>query len=209
MDYHLDTLAIHAGQDPDPTTGAIMTPIYQTSTFVQSAPGEHKGYDYSRSGNPTRAALEALIAALEGGRYGLAFASGLAAIDTLMHTLNPGDQVIVGNDVYGGTYRLFERVLARYGIRFSWIDLSQPDTLRAALTPETRLLWLETPTNPLMSLADIPLLADMAHAHGNVIVAVDNTFASPAIQNPLKLGADIVMHSSTKYLGGHSDAVGG
>jgi cystathionine beta-lyase/cystathionine gamma-synthase len=207
--YHLDTLAIHAGQDPDPATGAIMTPIYQTSTFVQSAPGEHKGYDYSRSGNPTRAALEALIAALEGGRYGLAFASGLAAMDTIMRLLNPGDQVIVGNDVYGGTYRLFERVLARFGVEFRWIDLSQPDALPAALTPQTRMVWLETPTNPLMTLADIRLLADTAHAHGNVIVAVDNTFASPALQLPLKLGADIVMHSSTKYLGGHSDVVGG
>jgi len=208
-EYHIDTLAIHAGQDPDPTTGAIMTPIYQTSTFVQSAPGEHKGYDYSRSGNPTRTALESLIAALEGGRYGLAFASGLAAMDVALRTLNPGDHVIVGNDVYGGTYRLFERVLARFGVRFTWIDLSQPDALQAALTPETRLLWLETPTNPLMTLFDIQLLSDIAHAHGNVIVAVDNTFASPAIQQPLKLGADIVMHSSTKYLGGHSDVVGG
>lgn len=207
--YHIDTLAIHAGQDPDPTTGAIMTPIYQTSTFVQSAPGEHKGYDYSRSGNPTRAALEALIAALEGGRYGLAFASGLAAIDTIMRLLNPGDHVIVGNDVYGGTYRLFERVLARYGIQFSWVDLSNPDTLDATITPHTRMLWLETPTNPLMTLADIALLADKAHARGNILVAVDNTFASPAIQKPLQLGADIVMHSSTKYLGGHSDVVGG
>jgi len=208
-EYHIDTLAIHAGQDPDPTTGAIMTPIYQTSTFVQTAPGEHKGYDYSRSGNPTRTALESLIAALEGGRYGLAFASGLAAMDVALRTLNPGDHVIVGNDVYGGTYRLFERVLARFGVRFTWIDLSQPDALQAALTPETRLLWLETPTNPLMTLFDIQLLSDIAHAHGNVIVAVDNTFASPAIQQPLKLGADIVMHSSTKYLGGHSDVVGG
>lgn len=207
--YHLDTLAIHAGQDPDPATGAIMTPIYQTSTFVQSAPGEHKGYDYSRSGNPTRAALEALIAALEGGKYGLAFASGLAAMDTIMRLLNPGDEVIVGNDVYGGTYRLFERVLARYGVRFTWLDLTQPDALRAALTPQTRMMWLETPTNPLMTVVDIPLLSEIARAHGNVIVAVDNTFASPALQNPLQLGADIVMHSSTKYLGGHSDVVGG
>ena len=205
--YHLDTLAIHAGQPPDPATGAIMTPIYQTSTFVQSAPGEHRGYEYSRSGNPTRHALEELIAAIEGGRYGLAFASGLAATDTTLRLLNPGDHVIVGNDVYGGTYRLFERVFARYGLRFSWVDLSNLEKVRAAFTPQTRLLWLETPTNPLLSLADIRALADAAP--DKVMVAVDNTFASPALQQPLALGADIVMHSSTKYLGGHSDVVGG
>jgi len=205
--YHLDTLAIHAGQPPDPATGAIMTPIYQTSTFVQSAPGENKGYEYSRSGNPTRHALEELIAALERGRYGLAFSSGLAATDTIIRLLNPGDHVIVGNDVYGGTYRLFERVYARFGLRFSWVDLSHLDTVRAAFTPQTRMLWLETPTNPLLALADIAALAQAAPE--KVIVAVDNTFASPALQQPLTLGADIVMHSSTKYLGGHSDAVGG
>ncbi|MCC6612207.1 MAG: cystathionine gamma-synthase [Anaerolineae bacterium] len=205
--YRLETLAIHAGQEADPATGAIMTPIYQTSTFVQSEPGQHKGYEYSRSGNPTRAALEACIAGLEGGQYGLAFASGLAAIDTIMRLLNPGDHVIVGNDVYGGTYRLFERVLARYGLRFSWVDLTQPEALDAALAPQTRMLWLETPTNPLMTLVDIPALVARVPEH--VIVAVDNTFASPAIQQPLRLGADIVMHSSTKYLGGHSDVVGG
>ena len=184
-----------------------MTPVYLSSTFVPSAPGEHKGYDYSRSGNPTRTALEGLIAALEGGRYGLAYASGLAAIDNVMRLLNPGDHVIVGNDVYGGTYRLFERVLVRYGLRFTWVDLRDTEQVRAAYTPETRLLWLETPTNPLMALADIEALARTAP--DNVIVAVDNTFASPAVQQPLLLGADIVMHSSTKYLGGHSDVVGG
>lgn len=205
--YHLDTLAIHAGQEPDPTTGAIMTPIYQTSTFVQSAPAEHKGYEYSRSDNPTRTALQELIAAIEGGQYGLAFASGLAAIDTALRLLNPGDHVIVGNDVYGGTYRLFERVHARYGIEFTWVDLTSDDAVRAAFTPKTRMLWLETPTNPMMRLADIAALADSAP--GDVLVVVDNTFASPAIQQPLLLGADIVMHSSTKYLGGHSDVVGG
>lgn len=205
--YHLDTLAIHAGQEPDPATGAIMTPIYQTSTFVQTEPGVNKGYEYSRSGNPTRAALEALIAALEGGKYGLAFASGLASIDICLRLLNPGDHVIAGSDVYGGTYRLFERVLARYGLRFSWIDTSDMDALKAAFTPETRMLWLETPTNPLMSLADIQAISDATP--DNVIIVVDNTFASPAIQQPLLLGADIVMHSSTKYLGGHSDVVGG
>lgn len=184
-----------------------MTPIYQTSTFVQRAPGDHQGYEYSRSGNPTRTALESLIAALEGGRFGLAFASGLAATDTVLRLLNPGDHVIVGNDVYGGTYRLAEQVYARYGLRFSWVDLRQPEQLRDAFTPDTRLLWLETPTNPTMTLADIRAIADLAPEP--VIVAVDNTFASPALQQPLLLGADIVMHSSTKYLGGHSDVVGG
>ncbi len=206
-DYHLDTLAIHAGQDPDPTTGAIMTPIYQTSTFVQSAPAEHKGYEYSRSGNPTRQALEDLIAAIEGGRHGLAFASGLAAIDTVMRLFNPGDHIIVGNDVYGGTYRLFMKVYARYGLTFSWVDMNDIEAVRAAFRPETRLLWLETPTNPLLAIADIAHLAKLAPE--KVLVGVDNTFASPAIQQPLLLGADIVMHSSTKYLGGHSDVVGG
>lgn len=204
---HLETRAVHAGVTPDPSTGAIMTPIYQTSTFVQSAPGEHQGYDYSRSGNPTRTALEKCIAELEGAKYGLAFASGLAAIDTIMRLLNPGDHVIVGNDVYGGTFRLFERVLKRYGLQFSWIDLTNPDSLPSALQPNTRLLWLETPTNPLMSLADMAALASAAPQ--GVIVAVDNTFASPAIQQPLAYGAHVVMHSSTKYLGGHSDVVGG
>lgn len=204
---HLDTLVIHAGQEPDPATGAIMTPIYQTSTFVQSAPGEHKGYEYSRSGNPTRAALEACIAGIENGKYGLAFASGLAAIDCVLRQFNPGDHVIVGNDVYGGTYRLFERVYARFGLRFSWVDLANLEAVKAAFTPQTRLLWLETPTNPMLALADLRALADAAPQQ--VWVAVDNTFASPALQQPLNFGADIVMHSSTKYLGGHSDAVGG
>ncbi len=205
--HHFDTLAIHAGQEPDASTGAIMTPIYQTSTYVQSGPAQHKGYEYSRTDNPTRAALEALIAAIEGGQYGLAFSSGMAAIDTILRLFNPGDHVIVGSDVYGGTYRLFERVYARLGLKFSWVDLSNLDAVRAALTPQTRMLWLETPTNPLMALADIAALAKLAPQQ--VIVGVDNTFASPAIQQPLLLGADIVMHSSTKYLGGHSDVVGG
>lgn len=207
QDYHFDTLAIHAGQEPDPTTGAIMTPIYQTSTYVQAAPAEHKGYEYSRTDNPTRAALEKLVAAIEGGRYGLAFSSGMAAIDTVLRLFNPGDHILVGSDVYGGTYRLFERVYARYGLRFSWVDLSNTDAVRAAFTPQTKLLWLETPTNPLMSIADIVALTGLAPQP--VLVGVDNTFASPAIQQPLLLGADIVMHSSTKYLGGHSDVVGG
>lgn len=206
-DYHLDTLAIHAGVEPDPSTGAIMTPIYQTSTYVQEAPDKHKGYDYSRSGNPTRAALEKNIAALEGAKYGLAFASGLAAIDTLMRLFNPGDHIIVGNDVYGGTFRLFDKVLSRYGLKFSWVDQTSLDAVKDAFTENTRLLWLETPTNPYLSLGDIAELA--ASAPQNVLVGVDNTFASPAIQQPLKLGADVVMHSSTKYLNGHSDVVGG
>lgn len=206
-DYHLDTLAIHAGQEPDPTTGAIMTPIYQTSTYVQPAPAEHRGYEYSRTDNPTRTALQHLVAAIEGGRYGLAFASGMAAIDTILRLLDPGDHVIVGNDVYGGTYRLFDKVYRRYGLTFSWVDLNDSAQLQAAFQPSTRLLWLETPTNPMMKLADI---AQLAHsAPEGVLVAVDNTFCSPAIQQPLRLGADIVMHSSTKYLGGHSDVVGG
>ncbi len=205
--HHFDTLSVHGGVEPDPTTGAIMTPIYQTSTFVQKAPGEHTGYDYSRSDNPTRTALQTSLATLEGGKHGLAFASGLAAIDTVLRLLKPGDHVIVGDDVYGGTYRLFERVIARYGIRFSWVDMTNPQNVKDAFTPQTKLLWLETPTNPMMRLVDIQQLA--ALAPDGVMVAVDNTFASPAIQQPLALGADIVMHSSTKYLGGHSDVVGG
>lgn len=206
-DYHLDTLAIHAGQAPDPTTGAIMTPIYQTSTYVQPAPAQHTGYEYSRTDNPTRTALQELVAAIEGGNYGLAFSSGMAAIDTIMRLLNPGDHVVVGNDVYGGTYRLFEKVYRRYGIHFSWVDLNDEAAVRAAFTDKTRLLWLETPTNPMMKLTDIAALSAMAPE--GVLVAVDNTFCSPAIQQPLLLGADLVMHSSTKYLGGHSDVVGG
>ncbi|MFQ3567210.1 MAG: cystathionine gamma-synthase [Aggregatilineales bacterium] len=206
-DYRFETLAIHAGQEPDPTTGAIMTPIYQTSTFVQRAPGEHSGYEYSRSGNPTRTALEGLIAALEGGRYGLAFASGLAAIDTLLRVFNPGDHIIVGNDVYGGTYRLFEQVCTRFGLSFSWVDLGDEAAVRAAVTDRTKLVWLETPTNPLMSLVDIAAIRKLLPK--DILIGIDNTFASPALQQPLLLGADIVMHSSTKYLGGHSDVVGG
>ncbi len=206
-DYHFDTLTIHAGQEPDPTTGAIMPPIYQTSTYVQPAPAEHKGYEYSRTDNPTRTALQDCFAALEGAKYGLAFASGMATTDTILRLLKPDDHVIVGNDVYGGTYRLFERVYARYGLHFSWVDLTDLDAVKAAFTPQTRLLWLETPTNPYLALADIEALAQLAP--DGVIVAVDNTFASPALQQPLKLGAHIVMHSATKYLGGHSDVVGG
>lgn len=206
-DLHINTLAIHAGVEPDPTTGAIMTPIYQTSTYVQPEPAVHKGFEYSRTDNPTRQALEKSIAALEGGNYGIAFSSGMAAIDLIMRLLHPGDHIIVGNDVYGGTFRLFDKILSRYGLEFSWVDQTNLEAIKAAFTDKTRLLWLETPTNPYLALGDITALAESAPQ--NVLVAVDNTFASPAIQQPLTLGADIVMHSSTKYLGGHSDVVGG
>jgi len=209
---HLETLAIHAGQQPDPATGAVMTPIYQTATYVQDGVGRHKGYEYARTGNPTRAALEACLASLEGGRFGLCFSSGMAAIDTLLRLVRPGEHVLAGDDVYGGTYRLFVQVLAGYGLRFDFVDMSDLDTVRAGLRPNTRLVWLETPTNPLMKIADLAALSEIAHANPSTVktlVAVDNTFASPAIQQPLKLGADFVVHSTTKYLGGHSDVVGG
>lgn len=203
----LETLAVHAGQRPDPVTGAVMTPIYQNSTYAQSAPGEHKGYEYSRTGNPTRSALEALLAALEGGQHGLAFASGMAATDTVLRLLKPGDHVIAGHDLYGGTIRLFDKVLSDTGLLFSYVDTADVEATAAAVRPETRLLWLETPTNPLMCLCDIAALAERMPE--GVWVAVDNTFASPYLQQPLALGADIVVHSMTKYLGGHSDVVGG
>jgi cystathionine beta-lyase/cystathionine gamma-synthase len=205
---HSETLAIHAGQAPDPSTGAVMTPIYQTSTYVQSAVGEHKGYDYARTGNPTRTALETCLAALEGAQHGLCFASGMAAIDTLLRLIKPGQHVLAGNDVYGGTYRLFVRVLSEYGLHFDFVDMSDLDRVRAAIKPNTRLVWLETPTNPLLKIADIAVLAEMAHAAGAQL-AVDNTFASPYLQQPIGLGADFVIHSTTKYIGGHSDVVGG
>ncbi len=205
--HHVETQMVHAGQEPDPTTGAVMTPIYQTSTYVQTAPAEHKGYEYSRTDNPTRTVFQNLIAALEGGAHGLAFASGMAAIDTVMRLFGPGDHVIVGNDVYGGTFRLFNEVLARFGLSFTYVDTTDPANVAAALRPETRLIWLETPTNPYLRLADIRAISDLAPE--GVLVAVDNTFASPYLQQPLALGADIVMHSTTKYLSGHSDVVGG
>src|SRR5574341_80579 len=205
--HHLDTLAIHAGQEPDPSTGAIMTPIYQTSTYVQAAPAEHKGYEYSRTDNPTRKALQDLMAALEGSRFGLAFSSGMAAIDTVIRTLKSGDHVICGNDVYGGTFRLFDKVYRRFGLEFSYVDVTDPQNIAATLRPETRLIWLETPTNPLLALADIAAIAALKPA--GAWLGVDSTFATPYLQQPLKLGADIVVHSTTKYLGGHSDVVGG
>ena len=204
-----ETLAIHAGQQPDPTTGAVVVPIYQTSTYVQEEVGRHKGYEYSRSGNPTRTALETCLAALEGGARGLAFASGLAAEDTVLRTmLSPGDHVVIPDDAYGGTYRLFAKVLERWGVTYTPAALGNLDATRAAVTDATKLIWCETPTNPLLGIADIAGLAEVAHAAGARLV-VDNTFASPYLQQPLPLGADLVVHSTTKYLGGHSDVVGG
>ncbi len=206
-----ETLLVHAGVEPDPTTGAIMTPVYLTSTYVQDGVGRpRQGYEYSRTKNPTRTALEASIAALEGGAYALAFASGMAAIDTVMRLLPPGSHVVVGNDVYGGTYRLFERVYRPYGLEFTYVDTTQPEQVAQALREETRMIWLETPTNPLLRVTDIQAIARLAHNHpARPWVAVDNTFATPYLQRPLELGADIVVHSTTKYLGGHSDVVGG
>jgi cystathionine gamma-lyase len=203
------TRAIHVGQAPDPATGATIVPIYQTSTYTQEAPGRHKGYEYSRTANPTRTALEECVASLEGAEYGLAFASGLAATVATMSLLSSGDHVVAGDDLYGGTYRLFDKVLPRTGgLEFTYADTTDPASVERALRPETKLLWIETPTNPLLTLSDIQELSEMAHGRG-AAVAVDNTFVSPFFQNPLSLGADIVVHSTTKYMGGHSDVVGG
>lgn len=203
------TLAIHAGQQPDPSTGAVMTPIYATSTYVQESPGVHQGYEYSRSHNPTRFAYERCVAALEGGSRGFAFASGLAASSTILELLDSGSHVVAMDDVYGGTYRLFERVRRRSaGLDFSWVDLSDLAAFEAAIRPNTRMVWIETPTNPTLKLVDIAAVAERAKKRG-LIVVVDNTFCSPALQRPLELGADIVMHSATKYINGHSDIVGG
>ncbi len=203
------TRAIHAGQSPDPTTGAIMTPIYATSTYVQEAPGEHKGFEYSRSHNPTRFALEDCVADLENGAAGFAFASGLAAMGTILELLDSGDHVIAMDDLYGGSYRLFENVRRRSaGLEFSFVDLSDPANLEAALTPKTKMIWVESPTNPLLKMVDLGAIAAFAKAHG-LIAVCDNTFCSPAVQRPLDHGIDIVMHSTTKYLNGHSDVVGG
>ena len=202
------TLAIHAGQEPDPTTGAIMTPIYQTSTYVQSSPGEHLGHEYARVTNPTRSVLERNLAALESAEYGICFSSGVACTDAILKGLKPGDHIVSTNDLYGGTFRLFKQVFEPFGLRFSFVDMRDLDRVAEAITPNTKLLWLETPTNPLIRILDLEKISDIARAH-KVDVAVDNTFASPYLQQPLKWGADLVMHSSTKYLGGHSDLIGG
>lgn len=203
-----DTKAIHAGQEPDPTTGAVAVPIYQTSTYVQDALGEHKGYEYARTKNPTRSALEDCMAALESGTNGVAFASGMAAITTLAMTLRVGDHVIVSNNTYGGTFRLFDKVMAKLGLTFSYVDTSDPEATREAVTPATRMIFIETPTNPVMTITDIAGTAEIARESG-LLLAVDNTFMSPYFQRPLELGADIVVHSTTKYLNGHSDGIGG
>jgi cystathionine beta-lyase/cystathionine gamma-synthase len=206
-----ESLAIHAGQEPDPKNGAVMTPIYQTSTYAQDGIGKtRQGYEYSRTKNPTRFALENCLAALEGGNYGLALSSGMAATDTVLRLLSSGDHVLAGNDVYGGTFRLFDKVLTRYGMKFDFVNTTDPENVADSLTPQTRLVWLETPTNPLLGITDIRAVAEIVHAHPNhPLLVVDNTFATPYLQRPLELGADIVVHSMTKYLGGHSDTVGG
>ena len=202
------TKAIHSGQIPDISTGAIMTPIYLSSTFVQEAPGKHKGYEYSRTANPTRTALEKNLADLEDGKFGLAFSSGCAAMDAVIHLLNPGDHVLATDDLYGGTYRLFKQVYEKYGISFTQIDTTQAEQIKTDWRPQTRMLWIESPSNPLLKITDIKKAAQIAHQH-KALCVVDNTFATPYLQQPLLLGADIVLHSTTKYLGGHSDIIGG
>lgn len=202
------TKAIHAGVEPDPTTGAIMTPIYQTSTYVQDGVGNHKGYEYSRTLNPTRHALEKSLAALENGNYGACFGSGLAAIDCVIKMLNPGDEVISTNDLYGGSYRIFKTIFEKYGIRFHFVSMDNPENVSALVNSNTKLIWVETPTNPMMNIVDIEAMAAISKKHG-ILLGVDNTFATPYLQTPLDLGANIVMHSVTKYLGGHSDVVMG
>ena len=207
-DMKFGTKAIHAGVEPDPSTGAIMTPIFQTSTYVQASPGDHKGYEYSRTGNPTRNALENAIAALENGKYGACFGSGLAAIDCVMKMLKPGDEVISTNDLYGGTYRLFTKIFEDFGIKFHFVPMGDDAAVREKVTANTKVIWVETPTNPMMNIIDIKAMSTVAKEAGAMLV-VDNTFATPALQRPLDQGADIVMHSVTKYLGGHSDVVMG
>lgn len=202
------TKCIHAGVEPDPSTGAIMTPIYQTSTFVQEYPGKHKGFAYARGKNPTRQQLERNLAALENAKHGLCFSSGMGAIDAVIKLLTPGDEVITGDDIYGGSYRMFERVFSNFGIKFHYINLYDPANIEACINEKTKLIWAETPTNPMLKIVDIAAVSAIAKMH-NLMLAIDNTFASPALQNPLDLGADLVMHSATKYLGGHSDVVMG
>src|SRR3954462_2885261 len=204
----LATKFIHAGAEPDPSTGAIMTPIYQTSTYVQAAPGQNKGYEYARSQNPTRTALETAMAALENARFGLCFSSGVAATDAVIKLLSPGDEVIASNDLYGGSYRLFSKIFMKFGIKFHYINMFDANHINDYINENTKLIWLETPTNPLMNITDIEAVVAIAKPR-NILVCVDNTFASPYLQNPLDLGADLVMHSVTKYLGGHSDVIQG
>jgi len=204
----LGTKFIHAGAEPDPSTGAIMTPIFQTSTYVQSAPGVNKGFEYARSQNPTRKALEEALAIIEGGKYGLAFSSGVAATDAVIKLLQPGDEIIAGNDMYGGTYRLFTKVFEKFGLKFHYVDMTDAKNVQSYINQNTKLIWAETPTNPLINITDIAAMATIAKEN-KLLLCVDNTFASPYLQNPLDLGADIVMHSSTKYLGGHSDVIQG
>ena len=205
----IDTLAVHAGQPPDPVSGAVMQPIVLSSTFAQEAPGVHKGYEYSRSGNPTRKALEACVAALEGGAHGFAFGSGLGASTTILHTLSPGDHAILGDDVYGGTFRLFDKVMRPLGIAHTRVDLSDANQVKSAIGPKTKLIWMETPTNPMLKICDVRAIADVAHGTAGAVLVVDNTFATPVLQRPLELGAHVVLHSTTKYLNGHADVVGG
>jgi cystathionine gamma-lyase len=207
-ELRFDTLAIHAGQSPDPTTGAVMTPVYLTSTYVQASPGVHKGYEYSRTQNPTRHALQDCLAALEGGAHGLAFASGLAATDAILHLLDAGDHVLASDDVYGGTFRIFDKVFRRHGLEFSYVDMSDVRNVERGLRPSTKLVWIESPTNPMLKIVDLAEVARVARAHGALTV-VDNTFATPYFQRPLELGIDLVAHSTTKYLNGHSDVIGG
>ncbi len=204
--YKIATKMIHAGVEPDPTTGAIMTPIYQTSTYVQAAPGDHKGYEYSRTQNPTRHALEKSLAAIENGNHGLCFGSGMAATDAVIKLLSPGDEVIVANDLYGGTYRIMTKIFVNYGIKFHFIDMTNAENIRGYINGNTKMIWAETPTNPMLNIVDIAACAAMSKEH-KLLLVVDNTFATPYLQNPLDLGADIVLHSATKYLGGHSDVV--
>jgi len=201
-------LVLHAGIEPDPTTGAIMTPIFQTSTYVQAAPGDHKGYEYARTQNPTRDVLQTNLAALESMRYGLCFSTGMGAVDACVKLLKPGDEVVSTNDLYGGTYRIFTKIFQPYGIEFKFVDMSNMDSVQSAITEKTKMVWIETPTNPLLRIIDIEAVAAVGKSAGAIVV-VDNTFSSPYLQQPAKLGADIVMHSATKYLNGHSDVVMG
>jgi len=206
--HRFETRALHVGQEPEPGTGAVVVPIYQTSTYAQESPGVHKGYEYTRSQNPTRGALEACLASLEGGSHGLAFGSGMAATNTVLNLLKSGDHIVSSDDVYGGTFRIFDKVYRQYGLEFTFVDTSDVAKVAAAIRPETRLVWLETPTNPLLKLTDLAAVVALARDRG-IVTVVDNTFATPVFQRPLELGIDIVVHSTTKYIGGHSDVVGG